>query len=63
MLCRVWSLPEEQPWLIYGFLRARVADELLKARVVPDRIPFPTIFQVVDRNTVVNAIHGARSLE
>jgi hypothetical protein len=39
------------------------ANELLKTRIVPNRIPFPSVFQIVDRDAVVHAVHRSRCFQ
>jgi hypothetical protein len=39
------------------------ANELLKTRIVPNRIPFPSVFQIVNRDAVVDAIHRSRRFQ
>jgi len=39
------------------------ANELLKTRIVPNRVPFPSVFQIVNRDAVVNAVHRSRRFQ
>jgi hypothetical protein len=38
-------------------------DQFLEARIVAQRVPFPTEFQIVERDAVIDAIHRARRFE
>ncbi len=43
--------------LAIGLRRRVVLDQLLKTRIVADRIPFPAMFQIVDGDAVIGAIN------
>ena len=35
-------------------------DQFLKSRIIADRVPFPAIFQIVDGDAVIGAVHRSR---
>src|SRR4029453_11037750 len=41
----------------------RLFEEFLKARSSSNRVPFPAMFQVVNGDAVINAVHCARGFE
>ena len=44
-------------------LRLVLRDQFLKARIVAQRVPFPTEFQIVERDAVIDAVHRAWSFQ
>ena len=54
ILYRRLSADESLCWLFKKFLKTRIA---------PNRVPFPAMFQVVYRDTVIDAVHCARRFE
>ena len=44
-------------------LRLVLRDQFLKARIVTQRVPFPTEFQIVERDAVIDAVHRAWSFQ